>query len=320
MSRWLISIGLMLASCLAAAQGYPEHPIRMIVPSTPGGGTDFVGRLMASRLQTLNSWTLIVDNRPGAGTALGMAEAARAPGKGYDLVVGQSDNITLAPLLTKVTYNPVKDVIPVALVGRVPIVLLVNENARWKNIREFLDDAKSRPGAINYGSSGIGGSVHMGFEMLQQATGVKLHHIPYKGGPQAMVDLMGGQLDMAGASVTAATTLIKSGKLRALAVTSGARNAALPDVPTVAESGYPGFDLDIYYGIFAPSNTPASIVARLNNDFNRILAQDEVKSSLQAQGFFVDPLSPGDFSSLVATDIKKSKDVIAAAHIKVDQD
>jgi len=302
----------------ASAQEYPSKPIRMIIPSTPGGGTDFIGRLMSSKLAELNGWNIVPENRPGAGTALGLAEAAHAQGKGYDLVVGQSDNVTLIPLLMKVSYDPVKDLVPVALVGTTPIVLLVSAKAPWKTLPQFIQSAKEKPGSISYGTSGTGGSIHMTMELLQQTAGFQMQHIPYKGSPPALTDLVGERLQFSGASISGGAGLIKSGKLRPLAVTSVKRNPSLPDVPSVSELGYKGFDMTIYYGIFAPANTPAPIVERLNRDFNRILASPDVRDALQAQGFAVDPLSPQAFARLVADDIRKNRQIIDQAHIKVE--
>ncbi len=315
------ALAVLLCACcgLAAAQAYPERSIRMIIPSTPGGGTDFVGRLMASKLQALNGWTLVPENHPGAGTVLGMAEAVRSGGKGYDLVVGQSDNITLGPLLGKVPYDPQKDVVPISLVGTVPVVYLVNENSRWKTLADMLAEAKAKPGTLTYGTSGIGGSIHLTTELLQQVAGVKLHHVPYKGGPLSLADLVGGHLDLVGATVTASLPLIKAGKLRALAVTSANRTATLPNVPTVAELGFPKFEMNVYFGIFAPANTPAPIVARLNADFNRILEQPDVKATLLAQAFSADPISPARFRQLIATDIETFRDVIQKANVKIEK-
>jgi tripartite-type tricarboxylate transporter receptor subunit TctC len=313
-------LALACACCgLAAAQTYPERSIRMIIPSTPGGGTDFVGRLMASKLQALNGWTLVPENHPGAGTVLGMTEAVRAGGKGYDLVVGQSDNITLGPLLTKVSYDPQKDIVPVALVGTVPAVYLVNENSRWKSLADVIAEAKAKPDTLSYGTSGVGGSMHLTTELLQQVAGVKLHHVPYKGGPLSLADLVGGHLDVVASTVTAALPLIKAGKLRALAVTSATRSSALPNVPTVAELGFPKFEMNVYFGIFAPANTPEPIVARLNADFNKILDQPDVKATLHAQAFAADPISPAKFRQLIATDIETFRHVIQKANVKIEK-
>ena len=302
----------------AQAPAYPSKPIRMIIPSTPGGGTDFIGRLMSAKLNELNGWTTVPDNKPGAGTALGLAEAARAPATGYDLVIGQSDNVSLIPLLMKVAYDPIRDLQPVALVATTPMVLIVPESSPYKTLADIIKAAKADPGKISYGTSGTGGGVHMAMELLQHSAGFQMQHIPYKGSAPALADLMGGHLPFAGSSISSAATLMKAGKVRALAVTSPKRNAALPDVPTVAESGYKDFTVVSYYGVMAPAGTPPAVVTRLNTDFNKILHMPDVRNALLAQGLEPQPVSPEDFATLIRTDIRKSKDIIVNANIKVE--
>jgi len=319
MIRKWFALAAMVAACSVQAQDYPTKPIRIIIPSTPGGGTDYIGRLMGTKLQELNGWDVIPDNKPGAGTALGLAEAARAPAEGYDLVIGQSDNVTLIPLLMKVSYDPIKDLAPVALVSTTPMVLLVSDKSPYKTLPDVIDAAKKTPGSIAYGTSGTGGGVHMAMEMLQHAAGVKMQHVPYKGSTPALADLMGGHLQFAGSSISSAATLIQSGKIRALAVTSPQRNPALPDVPTVAELGYPDFNVVTFYGVLAPAQTPAAVVSRLNQDFNTLLARKDVKDALAAQGLETNPMSSEAFSRLIKDDIKKAQHTIDSAKIAIQQ-
>lgn len=309
--------GLPLAAA-AQATAWPAKPIRMIIPSTPGGGTDFIGRLMSTKLAEVNGWTLVPENRPGAGTALGLAEAARSHPTGYDLVIAQTDNVSLIPLLMKVAYDPVKDLQPVALVATTPMVLIVPDGSPYRTLADIIKAAKAEPNRISYGTSGTGGGVHIAMEMLQHAAGFRMQHIPYKGSAPALADLMGGHLQFAGSSISSAASLMKAGKVRALAVTSPKRNPALPDVPTVAESGYKDFSVVSYYGVMAPAGTPAPVVARLNADLNRILQMPDVRSALLAQGLEPQPVSPDDFAGLIRTDIAKSRDIIAQAGIKVE--
>jgi len=319
MIRKLASLAVLAVACTAQAQDYPSKPIRIIIPSTPGGGTDYIGRLMSTKLHELNGWTVVPENKPGAGTALGLAEAARAPAQGYDLVIGQSDNVTLIPLLMKVAYDPVQDLTPVALVATTPMVLLVSDASPYKTLPEVIEAAKKEPNQISYGTSGTGGGVHIAMEMLQHEAGFKMQHVPYKGSAPALADLMGGHLQFAGSSISSAATLIKSGKVRALAVTSPKRNAALPDVPTVAELGYKDFSVVTYYGVLAPSKTPKDIVQRLNADFNKLLAKKDVRDALAAQGLEADPISSAQFASLIQSDIGKAKQTIKSAGIVVQQ-
>lgn len=319
MIRKLAALAVLAVACTAQAQDYPSKPIRIIIPSTPGGGTDYIGRLMSTKLHELNGWTVVPENKPGAGTALGLAEAARAPAQGYDLVIGQSDNVTLIPLLMKVAYDPVQDLTPVALVATTPMVLLVSDASPYKTLPEVIEAAKKEPNQISYGTSGTGGGVHIAMEMLQHEAGFKMQHVPYKGSAPALADLMGGHLQFAGSSISSAASLIKSGKVRALAVTSPKRNAALPDVPTVAELGYKDFNVVTYYGVLAPSKTPKDIVQRLNADFNKLLAKKDVRDALAAQGLEADPVSSAQFASLIQADIGKAKQTIKSAGIVVQQ-
>ncbi|WP_336730394.1 tripartite tricarboxylate transporter substrate binding protein [Achromobacter ruhlandii] len=319
MIRRLLAVAAMAVACVAHAQDYPSKPIRIIIPSTPGGGTDYIGRLMGNKLHELNGWSVVPENKPGAGTALGLAEAARAPAQGYDLVIGQSDNVTLIPLLMKVAYDPVKDLVPVALVATTPMVLLVSDSSPYKTLLEVIEAARKAPNTLSYGTSGTGGGVHIAMEMLQHEAGFKMQHVPYKGSAPALADLMGGHLQFAGSSISSAASLIKAGKVRALAVTSPKRNPALPDVPTVAELGYKDFSVVTYYGVLAPAKTPAAVVARLNADFNKLLARPDVRDALAAQGLEADPVSSEQFAALIRSDIGKARQTIATAGIVVQQ-
>ncbi len=308
-----------LAVCgTALAQSYPSKPIRMIIPSTPGGGTDFIGRLLSTKLTEVNGWSVVPDNRPGAGTALGLAEGARANPAGYDLVIGQTDNVTLIPLLMKTQYDPVKDLQPVALTATTPMMIVVPENSPYKTLADLIRAAKAAPGTISYGTSGTGGGAHISMELLQGAAGFKAQHIPYKGSTPALADVMGGHLGFAATSISSATSLIHAGKMRALAVTSAKRNPAVPDVPTVAEFGYKDFNFVSYYGVLAPAALPKDVLQRLNTDFNKILQRPEVRTALLGQGLEPSPQSPEEFSALIRTDIQKTKDIISSAGIKVE--
>jgi len=234
-------------------------------------------------------------------------------------VIGQSDNVTLIPLLMKVSYDPIKDLAPVALVATTPMVLLVAESSPYKSLPEVIEAARKDPNKISYGTSGTGGGVHIAMEMLQHSAGVKMQHVPYKGSAPALADLMGGHLQFAGSSISSAASLIKAGKVRALAVTSPRRNPALPDVPTVAELGYKDCDMVTYYGVLAPARTPPAVVARLNADFNRLLARQDVRDALASQGLEAEPASSDQFAALIRQDIGKARRAIAAAGIRVQQ-
>ncbi|RZL55788.1 MAG: tripartite tricarboxylate transporter substrate binding protein, partial [Variovorax sp.] len=302
----------------ARAQDWPTRPIRLIIPSTPGGGTDFTGRLLSTRLSEMNGWSVVPDNRPGAGTALGLAEAARAKPDGYELVIAQSDNVSLIPLLMKVAYDPVRDLTPIALTAVTPLVVIVNDSSPFRTLSDLIRAAKAEPDKLTYGTSGTGGGVHIAMELLQLTAGCKMQHVPYKGSAPALADLLGGHLSFAGSSISSAATMIHSGKIRALAVTSTRRNPSLPDVPTVAESGYKDFSAVSFYGVMGPAGIPAPLVARLNADINRILARPDVRTAFQAQGFDASPGSPEEFAALIRGDIQKSREIIAAARIRIE--
>ena len=318
MIRFVFAISTLIAAAIAQAQTYPTQPIRMIIPSTPGGGTDFIGRLVSTRLTELNGWTVLPINRPGAGTALGLAEAAKSNPAGYDLVIGQTDNVSLIPFLLKVSYDPLRDLTPVALVATTPMVLIVKEDSPYRTLADAIAAAKASPGRIAYGTSGTGGVVHISMELLQLAAGFQMQHVPYKGSAPALADLLGGHLGFAGSSISSAATLAHAGKIRALAVTSPKRNQAMPDVPTVAEFGYKDYAVVSYYGVFGPGAVPQPVVARLNADINKILQRPDVRTALLAQGLEPAPLPVAEFGALVRSDIAKSKEIITSAGIKVE--
>jgi tripartite-type tricarboxylate transporter receptor subunit TctC len=316
--RTLALLAFAAVGGLAHAQSYPTQPIRVIIPSTPGGGTDFIGRLLSTALSEANGWTVVPVNRPGAGTALGLAEAARAAPTGYDLVIGQTDNVSLIPLLMKVTYDPLKDLAPIALVATTPMVLIVNESAPYKTLPDLIAAAKAAPGKLTYGTSGTGGSAHIAVELAQAAAGFTMQHVPYKGSSPALADLLGGHVVMVASSISSASSLIQAGKLRALAVSSPKRSPSLPDVPTIAELGYKDFVFVTYYGVLAPAGTPPAVIARLNADLNKILQRADIRNALHGQGLEPNPMSADEFAALIKADIQKSKAVITSANIKVE--
>ena len=226
--------------------------------------------------------------------------------------------MSLIPLLLKVSYDPVRDLTPVALVATTPMVLIVAEGSPYRTLADAIRAAKAAPGKISYGTSGTGGVVHIAMELLQLDAGFRMQHIPYKGSAPALADLLGGHLGFAGSSISSAASLTSAGKIRALAVTSPKRNQALPDVPTVAESGYKDYSVVSYYGVFGPAGVPQPVVARLNADINKLLQRADVRTALLAQGLEPLPLSVEEFAALVRSDIRKSKDIIGSAGIKVE--
>lgn len=320
MLRALMFSACALAACApAAAQQYPNQPIRVIVPFTPGGGTDFLSRTVAAKLSDSVKWNVVAENRPGAGGTIGITTAARAKPDGYEIVMGQVDNLAVAPsLYTKLAYDPVKDFEPIGIVGEAPLVVVANKNGPYKSLKDLIAAAKKAPGTINYGSPGAGTITHLAAELLQLQAGIKLVHVPYKGSGPAMADLLGGQVPIIFTSIPSAAPQIKAGSAIPLAVTSAKRSPAMPDVPTIAESGYPDFDVRVWYGLLAPAKTPKPIIQTLNTELNKILALKDVQEALAAQGATAMPTTPAQFSQTIAADYKKWRSVIQSANVKLE--
>ncbi|QKH37590.1 tripartite tricarboxylate transporter substrate binding protein [Achromobacter pestifer] len=320
MLRALMFSACALAACApAAAQQYPNQPIRVIVPFTPGGGTDFLSRTVAAKLSDSVKWNVVAENRPGAGGTIGITTAARAKPDGYEIVMGQVDNLAVAPsLYAKLAYDPVKDFEPIGIVGEAPLVVVANKNGPYKSLQDLIAAAKKAPGTINYGSPGAGTITHLAAELLQLQAGIKLVHVPYKGSGPAMADLLGGQVPIIFTSIPSAAPQIKAGSAVPLAVTSAKRSPAMPDVPTIAESGYPDFDVRVWYGLLAPAKTPKPIIQTLNTELNKILASKDVQDALAAQGATAMPTTPAQFSQTIAADYKKWRAVIQSANVKLE--
>ncbi|WPB56386.1 tripartite tricarboxylate transporter substrate binding protein [Xylophilus sp. GOD-11R] len=310
-------------ACTAVAQDpqYPTKTIRLIIPSTPGGGTDFIARTLSVKLAESAGagWTLVPENRPGAAGTLGLAETARAKPDGYDLVIGQTANVSLAPWLMKLSFDPAKDLTPVALAVEAPMVLAVAENSPYKTWADLLAFAKANPSKpLNFGTSGTGSVAQVAAEQIQDKSGFKLQHVPYKGSAPALADLMGGHLDLAGTSLASALPLLQSGKIRALAVTSAKRATALPNAPALSELGYPGFNMVEWYGVFGPANLPPAIADRLNAEVNKVLQRPEVRTVILGQGQEPRPESRAAFAAMVKSDNQTSQAIIAKAGIKLE--
>jgi len=313
---------LALSPSLAHAQpaAYPNKPIRLIVPFPPGGGTDILSRIIGTRLTEANKWTVVVDNKPGAGGTIGITEAVRMPATGYEMVMGQKDNLAVAPWLYKgLSYDPSKDLTAVALVAESPLVIVTAANSPFKNMADVIAAAKAAPDTITYGSPGNGTTIHLAGEMFKMAAGIKITHVPYKGSNPAVIDTMSGQVAMMVSSIPSAISQIKAGKLRALAVTSAKRSSSLPDVPTIAEStALKDFDVSSWYGVFMPANAPKDVVATMNAAINKQLALPEVKEAINAQGAEPRPLTPAAFAALVKADHAKWQGIVAASGVKVE--
>jgi len=301
----------------AQAQAWPDKPIRFIVPSPPGGGTDSLTRLLANKLGETLKWQMVVDNRPGAGGNLGLDIAAKAAPDGYTLVMGESSNLAINPYLyKKLPFDPARDVAPVALVGTVPLVLVVSANAPFASLKALAETAKKKQ--LTFASSGNGTVGHLVGEMWKRAVAADLMHVPYKGAGPVMIDLVGGQVDLHFASLPAALPLVESGKLRALATTSAARLASLPDVPTLIEAGYPGFDYYVFYGVMVPAGTPDAIVGTLNREIDRVLLAPDMRKSLAERGVDVRTGTPQQFGAFLAGERAKWSVAVKESGATVD--
>jgi tripartite-type tricarboxylate transporter receptor subunit TctC len=305
---------LCLSPLFAGAQGYPAKPVRFIVPLAPGGSVDIAARLVAQELSTTLGQQVAVDNRAGGGGNIGAELAARAAPDGYTIVMGSSSNFGVNPSLYKnLPFDPIKDFEPVGMVSLAPNTLVVHPGVPARNVKELVALAKAKPGTLNFASSGTGGSPHLAGELFKLVTQTDVTHIAYKGTGQAMGDLLAGQVQMSFGTVLALLPQIKSGKLRALAVTTRKRVSALPDVPTMAEQGYAGIETTAWNGVLAPARTPAAIIQRLNADIVRILSTPEVRQRFDAQGAEATPSTPAEFGQFIREEIDKWGKVVRAA-------
>jgi tripartite-type tricarboxylate transporter receptor subunit TctC len=300
-----------------AAAAWPDRPIRFIVPSPPGGGTDTLTRLVANALTQARQWQFVVDNRAGAGGNIGMDVAAKSVPDGYTIVMGESANTAINPsLYSKMPFDAAKDVVPVALVGTVPLVLVVAPGRSLDSPAAIVAAAKSR--SLTFASSGNGTVGHLVGEIWKRDASIELLHVPYKGGGPVMTDLIGGQVDLHFASIPAAAALVKAGKIKPLAVTTMQRSSVLPDVPTLAEVGFPGFDYRVLYGVLAPTGTPADVVTRLNAEINRVLQAPDVRASLAQNGVEPGSGTATEFGAFLDRERTKWARVVKASGARVD--
>jgi len=307
------------ASAAVQTPAYPSKPIRLVVPFTPGGSTDILARAIGQELTRAWSQSVIVDNVPGAGGAIGADKVAKAPADGYTLLMGHIGTLAVNPsLYPKLPYNPLKDFTPVAGVARVPNVLVVHPSVPAKDVRELVALAKAKPGLLNYGSGGNGSAANLATEYFKLQTGVSMVHIPYKGTVPAVTDLIGGQIQVLFTGAPAVIGHVKSGQLRALAVSSPKRLDALPDLPTVAQSGYKDFEADQWYGVVAPAGTPREVISKLNVQINAALNTPELKARLSAEGAVAMPGTPEALGQLMAREITRWKPVITSGRVKAD--
>ena len=316
MSGKLIALALVMTAGAAGAQTYPTKAVRLVVPFLAGGSTDIVGRTVAQKLSEMWGQQAFVDNRPGGGTTIGTEMVAKAAPDGYTLLVTPAPFTINPSLLTKLPYDALTDFAPITLINTTPLVMVVNPGVPAKNVKELIALAKAKPSKLNFGSSGTGGSNHLAGELFDAMAGVKMVHIPYKGNAGALTDIVGGHLDVVYNGITSAVALIRGGKLRALAVTSLQRSAALPDVPTLNESGLKGFEAVAWNGLSAPAKTPRDVIMKINADVIKIVNSPELKERLKADGS--DPVgnSPEQYAAFLRNEIAKWAKVIKFAGVK----
>jgi tripartite-type tricarboxylate transporter receptor subunit TctC len=319
--RCSVAVALLVCATLAAAQTaqtYPSRSIRMVIHFPPGGPTDFVGRALAQKLTEAWKQQVVVENRPGAGGVIGVETVLRAPADGYTLLFGTSGSLALAPALQKLPYNVFTDLAPIVLTVVNPQVLVVHPSLPVRSVQDLLKLAKSKPGQINYGSVGPGSPQHMGMELLKSMTGTNLLHVPYKGTAPAMTDLMSGQISVMFNSIPTVLAQMQAGRMRGIAVGSAKRSPAIPDIPTVAESGVNGFQYTTWYALMGQAALPKDIIAKINAESVKALSEPEMAKRLSSQGAEPAPGSPEAMGKFMREEYDNWVKVIKTANIKLD--
>lgn len=312
----VVSVGGLCS--VAMAQDYPNKPVHLVVPFAPAGATDILGRIIAERLSTVYGQSIVVDNKPGASGHLGAQMVAKAAGDGYTLLVGTIGIHAAYASYHKLTYSPATELQPVMIIGEAPNLVLVPANSPYKTFADFLADAKANPGKINYASAGPGSSVHMVTALFELASGTQLNHVPYKGSGPALIDLIGGQVQVMFDNMSSGMPHVQGGKLRALAITGPKRDPRFPDVPTVAEAGVPGYSGTSWFTLAAPSSMPAALVDKLNKDVQRVLASPEVVARYDKLGINYTPNTPAVAAAFFKSETVKWNRVIEAAKLQLD--
>jgi tripartite-type tricarboxylate transporter receptor subunit TctC len=304
----------------AAAAPYPDRPVKLIVAFPPGGGTDIVARIVAQRLTMMWGQPVVVDNRPGASGNMGFGMLAKSPADGYTLGVTTPEQVIAPSLYHDLPFNVLTSFTPITMMARLPLILVAGNSFAPNTMDEVIALAKANPGKVNFASTGIGGPAHLAVELLMKQAGVKMTHIPYKGSAPAYTDLMSGQVQLLSNNIVSTMPFIQAGKLKALAVTSAQRSPIAPDVRTVAESGLPGFDVNVWYGLLAPTGTPAAIITKINHDVQKVLQEPDVRKQILAQGAQPVGDSPEHFGQTMKHEVQMWADVIRSSNISVAAD
>ena len=314
--QWAVAV-LALWTTLAFGQAFPSKPVKIVVPFTAGSATDILARTFGQKLSELWGQPVIVENRPGAGGTIGAALVAKSPADGYTLLVHSAAQAVNASIYPTLPYDTTKDFVEVATLGGQPNVLVVAPSTGFKSVADLIAAAKKSPGALNFGSAGTGSGTHVNGEKFKLAAGIDVVHIPYKGTPEAITDTMTGRVTYFFSPISAALPNIREGKLVALGVSTAKRSSALPNVPTIAESGLPGFDYNLWVGMFAPAGTPADVVDRINADVAKVLQTPDARERLAALGAEAMVMTPAEFRKFMREEIEDSAKVVKAAGIKV---
>ncbi len=314
----VLALTLAFAAHAASAQNYPTRPVRLMVGANAGGGTDIVARMLAEKMADGLKGSFVVENKPGASNTIAADLTAKAQPDGYTLLVATNTGQAIAPHLMKLNFDPIKDLTPVGLIVTVPNVLVVGAQVPASNVRELVALMKARPGDFKYASSGVGSTQHIAGEGFNLAAGVKSIHIPYKGSSQAHLDMIAGNVEIMFDTTSSAMSQIRAGKLKALAVTTAVRSSELPQVPTLAEAGVPGFEMSTWYGLFVTAGTPPDVVARLQGELTRVLRLPDVQARLKGLGGEVGTLSPEQFSQLNRQEFERFGTLIKQANIKLE--
>jgi len=302
-----------------SADNYPNRPVRYVVPAPPGGAPDALARQTGQKLSEALGQPVVIDNRAGGNGIIGSEIAARAVPDGYTIVMGYAGPFSINPALyPKLSYDPVRDFVPLALIATGQNVLVVNPSVAARSVKELVALARSKPGVLNYASGGTGQSSHLSMELFNSMAGIKMVHIPYKGAGPAMADVIGGQVALQFLAVLPAITQMKSGKLVGLGVTGSKRVPALPDLPTIAESGLPGYEVLTWYGAFAPAKTPAPVVKRLTGELAAAIGSKDMQAQLQKQGLEAGAVSSNDFGKWLRAEVEKWRKVVKDANIRID--
>ena len=317
-TRRILLAGLMAVPLLASAQQYPTKPVKIVVGYAAGGAVDIVARTVGQSLGGALGQSFIVDNKPGAGTNIAVKAVIDAPADGYTLLMAANALAANMALYQPTPFDAEKDLLPIVLIGRVPVVIAANANAPYANIAKLIEAAKVKPGSIAFATPGNGSTPHMAVELFARAAGISLMHVPYRGGAQAITDTIGGQLPLVAVNALEVQAHVKSGKLKVLAVLSADRSPIFPEVPTIAESGFAGFEASVWYGLLAPVATPKPIIAKLHAEVQKALQSAEVRSRMTGVGGEVIPGTTEQFAALIHSERVRYEKLIREAHIKPD--